>query len=203
MAASFAFARAVEAALGAEVPARAQVLRGVMAELERIANHLGDIGAICNDAAFALLHAHTGILRERVLAASERAFGHRLMMDLIVPGGEPHDQSVRFGRGSALYAGVLRGDTLALNILRSAPYSPSTLMQILVSRPAIDQPYVSARPAEARDRVFVGNNDAITGPYRGSVEHSPDAHTAPPPAGFAQSVLDPRLPFIRELPPIR
>ena len=51
---SFAFARAVEAALGIEAPPRAQVLRGVMAELERIANHLGDIGAICNDAAFAL-----------------------------------------------------------------------------------------------------------------------------------------------------
>ena len=39
-----------------------------MAELERLANHLGDIGAICNDAAFALMHAQTGVLRERVLA---------------------------------------------------------------------------------------------------------------------------------------
>ena len=52
---SFAFARAVEAALGIEPPPRAHVLRGVMAELERIANHLGDIGAVCNDAAFALI----------------------------------------------------------------------------------------------------------------------------------------------------
>jgi Ni,Fe-hydrogenase III large subunit len=84
---SFAFARAVEAALGVEAPPRAAVLRGVMAELERIANHLGDIGAICNDAAFALMLAHCGIFRERVLAASDRAFGHRLMMDRIVPGG--------------------------------------------------------------------------------------------------------------------
>ena len=47
---SFAFARAVEAALGVEPPPRAKMLRGIMAELERIANHLGDIGAICNDA---------------------------------------------------------------------------------------------------------------------------------------------------------
>jgi Ni,Fe-hydrogenase III large subunit len=83
----FALARAVEAALGIEAPPRAVALRGVMAELERIANHLGDIGAICNDAAFALIHAHCGIFRERVLAASDRAFGHRLMMDCIVPGG--------------------------------------------------------------------------------------------------------------------
>ena len=87
VAASFAFARAVEAALDAEAPPRAVALRGVMAELERLANHLGDIGAVCNDAAYAIIHAYCGILRERVLAASEAAFGHRLMMDAIVPGG--------------------------------------------------------------------------------------------------------------------
>jgi Ni,Fe-hydrogenase III large subunit len=82
-----AFARAAEAALGIEPPPRAQALRGIMAELERIANHLGDIGAICNDAAFALMHAHTGILRERTLRAAKAAFGHRLMMDAVAPGG--------------------------------------------------------------------------------------------------------------------
>lgn len=82
-----AFARAVEAAVGCEPPPRAVWLRALMAELERLANHLGDVGAICNDAAFALMHAHTGALRERVLRASATAFGHRLMMDRVVPGG--------------------------------------------------------------------------------------------------------------------
>jgi Ni,Fe-hydrogenase III large subunit len=62
-----------------------------MAELERIANHLGDIGAICNDAAFALMHAHCGVLREQVLRAADACFGHRLMMDRIVPGGVASD----------------------------------------------------------------------------------------------------------------
>jgi Ni,Fe-hydrogenase III large subunit len=84
---SFAFARAVEAALGVDAPQRAVWLRALMAELERLANHLGDFGAICNDAAFALMHAHCGVLRERVLRASDAAFGHRLMRDRIVPGG--------------------------------------------------------------------------------------------------------------------
>ncbi len=84
---SVAFARAVEAALGVEAPRRAHGLRGLMAELERIANHFGDIGAVCNDAAFALMHAHCGILRERTLRAAKVAFGHRLMMDAVVPGG--------------------------------------------------------------------------------------------------------------------
>ena len=87
VAASFAFACAVEAALDFEAPPRAAVVRGVMAELERLANHFGDIGAICNDAAFALIHAYCGLLRERVLATCEAVFAHRLMMDLIVPGG--------------------------------------------------------------------------------------------------------------------
>ncbi len=84
---ALAFSRAVEAAHGAEVPARAVCLRALMAELERLANHFGDIGAICNDAAFAMLHAHCGLLREQVLRVADSCFGHRLMMDRIVPGG--------------------------------------------------------------------------------------------------------------------
>ena len=88
---SNAFALAVETALQIKAPPRAQYLRALMAELERLANHFGDIGAICNDAAFALIHAQTGVLRERVLRAAQVCFGHRLMMDMIVPGGVAHD----------------------------------------------------------------------------------------------------------------
>jgi Ni,Fe-hydrogenase III large subunit/Ni,Fe-hydrogenase III component G len=88
---ALAFARAIEAACGAEVPARALWLRALMAELERLANHFGDIGAICNDAAFAMLHAHCGLLREQVLRIADGCFGHRLMMDRIVPGGVRED----------------------------------------------------------------------------------------------------------------
>jgi Ni,Fe-hydrogenase III large subunit len=84
---ALAFARAAEAALDIEPPQRAVWLRALMAELERLANHLGDIGAICNDAAFPLMHAHCGVLRERVLRAADACFGHRMMRDRIVPGG--------------------------------------------------------------------------------------------------------------------
>jgi Ni,Fe-hydrogenase III large subunit len=86
-----AFALATEAALQIAPPARTIALRGIAAELERLANHFGDIGAICNDASFALMHAQTGILRERCLRAADACFGHRLMMDLIVPGGVARD----------------------------------------------------------------------------------------------------------------
>jgi Ni,Fe-hydrogenase III large subunit/Ni,Fe-hydrogenase III component G len=90
---AFALARAVEAALDIEAPSRATYLRALMAELERLANHFGDIGAICNDASFALMHAQTGVLREWTLRAANAAFGHRLMMDVIVPGGVVRDMA--------------------------------------------------------------------------------------------------------------
>jgi Ni,Fe-hydrogenase III large subunit/Ni,Fe-hydrogenase III component G len=88
---AIAFANAVEAAAGVQVPQRAVFLRALMAELERLANHFGDIGAICNDASFTLMHAQTGILRERCLRAADVGFGHRLMMDAVVPGGVARD----------------------------------------------------------------------------------------------------------------
>jgi Ni,Fe-hydrogenase III large subunit len=90
---AFAFAHAVESALDVTPPPRAVWLRGVMAELERIANHLGDFGAICNDASFSIMLAHCGILRELVLRGAAACFGHRLMMDCIVPGGVAVDLS--------------------------------------------------------------------------------------------------------------
>jgi Ni,Fe-hydrogenase III large subunit len=88
---ALAFARAIEAAHGIEVPPRAVWLRALMAELERLANHFGDIGAICNDAAFVMMHAQCGHLREQVLRVADRCFGHRLMMDQVMPGGVRHE----------------------------------------------------------------------------------------------------------------
>jgi Ni,Fe-hydrogenase III large subunit len=90
---AYAFSKAAEAALELAVPDRAIWLRALLAEFERLANHLGDIGAICNDASFTLMHALCSVLRESVLRASDNAFGHRLMRDIIVPGGVAHDLS--------------------------------------------------------------------------------------------------------------
>jgi Ni,Fe-hydrogenase III large subunit len=104
---SSAFALAVEAASGVVAPPRAQALRVLMLEWERVANHLQDWGMICNDAGFAAIHAGTGRLRETVLRAAEAAFGHRLMMDRVVPGGVAVDVS---GEGVA----ALRSAALAV-----------------------------------------------------------------------------------------
>ena len=78
---SLAFARATEAALGVEAPARAVLLRGVMAETERIATHLADLASACSHVTRLAWH------REHLLRASAVAFGHRMVMDCVVPGG--------------------------------------------------------------------------------------------------------------------
>ncbi|MBI5119743.1 MAG: NADH-quinone oxidoreductase subunit C [Rhodospirillales bacterium] len=84
---ALAFVQAAEAAVGIEAPPRAVWLRAIMAEIERVANHLGDFGAVCNDAAFALMLSHAMTLKEKLQRMSHHVFGHRLMMDRIIPGG--------------------------------------------------------------------------------------------------------------------
>jgi Ni,Fe-hydrogenase III large subunit/Ni,Fe-hydrogenase III component G len=84
---SWAYAMAAEAATGLAVPPRAAWLRALMLERERVANHLGDLGALGNDAALAFGLAQFSRLRELWLRANSEVFGHRLLMDCIVPGG--------------------------------------------------------------------------------------------------------------------
>jgi len=106
---AFAFAQAAEAAMQIEAPARASYLRALMAELERLANHFGDIGAICNDASFSLMQAQCAVLRERALRAAEAGFGHRLMMDVIVPGGVSRDIAPNGLAEAAALVAAVRG----------------------------------------------------------------------------------------------
>jgi Ni,Fe-hydrogenase III large subunit len=84
---AWAYAMAAEAIAGAGIPPRAAWLRALLLERERIANHLGDLGAIGNDAAFAFGLAQFSRLREDWLRANGELFGHRLLMDRVVPGG--------------------------------------------------------------------------------------------------------------------
>ncbi len=83
----WAACRAMEQAAGIEIPHRAALIRGILAERERVANHLGDMGAICNDVAFVFAQMQFTRLRELWLRTNATVFGHRLLMDRIVPGG--------------------------------------------------------------------------------------------------------------------
>jgi Ni,Fe-hydrogenase III large subunit len=88
---AWAYAMAAEAATGAVIAPRAAWLRALLLERERVANHLGDLGALGNDAALAFGLAQFSRLREDWLRLNAEVFGHRLLMDRIVPGGVATD----------------------------------------------------------------------------------------------------------------
>ncbi|WP_347987478.1 NADH-quinone oxidoreductase subunit C [Methylomonas sp. AM2-LC] len=84
---------AMERAAGIETPARAAFIRGILAERERVINHLWDLGALCNDVGFGFGFYQFGRLRELWLRENQNLFGHRLLMDSIIPGGVNTDMS--------------------------------------------------------------------------------------------------------------
>jgi len=88
---AWSYCMALESAWGCIVPPRATWLRALMLERERVANHLGDLGALGNDAALAFGLSQFSRLREDWQRASAEAFGHRLMMDAVCPGGVAAD----------------------------------------------------------------------------------------------------------------
>jgi Ni,Fe-hydrogenase III large subunit len=84
---ALAYCQALEALGGCAIPPRAACLRTVLLELERLYNHVGDVGMIVNDTGFAFGHAHCFRLREELLRLNERFAGHRLLRGAVVPGG--------------------------------------------------------------------------------------------------------------------
>lgn len=84
---AWSYCMAVEAAWSCEVSKRAITLRALLLERERIANHLGDLGAIGNDAGFAFGLTQFMLLKEQWLRLNKDLFGHRFMMDAVVVGG--------------------------------------------------------------------------------------------------------------------
>jgi Ni,Fe-hydrogenase III large subunit/Ni,Fe-hydrogenase III component G len=88
---AWAYCMAVEAATACQIPPRAQWLRALLLERERIANHLGDLGAIGNDAGFVLGQAQFTMLKEEWVRLNAQLFTHRFMMDRVIPGGTAVD----------------------------------------------------------------------------------------------------------------
>ena len=114
---SWAYCEALECLAGVTIPARAAWLRALCLELERVANHLGDLGALGNDAGFAFGLAQFSRLKERLLRACAAVLGERYLMSAIVPGGVAVDLT---GAGAhelrACAAGIAR-EVLALRAI--------------------------------------------------------------------------------------
>lgn len=88
-----AYCEAVETLLQLEVPRRARYLRSLFLELERLHNHLGDVGGICNDTAYTLAHAHCGRMKEQVMQLNDRLSGSRFLRNTLAIGGVTNDVS--------------------------------------------------------------------------------------------------------------
>lgn len=84
---ALSYCRAVEDALRLEVPVAARRMRALLLELERVYNHIGDIGALCNDVGHGVLNAHALRVKETLLRLNKLTTGHRLLRGGVRPGG--------------------------------------------------------------------------------------------------------------------
>ncbi len=121
-----AYCQAVEAATGLEAPERAQYVRVVLLELERLYNHVGDVGAIANDTGFAVAQSHCLRIRERLMRLNKRVAGHRLLRGVVAPGGVHRDVPAdldlpgeidRLVADFAEVADIVRANTLVMDRL--------------------------------------------------------------------------------------
>ena len=103
-----AFCHALERAAGLEAPPRARALRSVCLELERLYNHIADVGAIATDVAFVVANAHAMRLKESVLRVNELLTGNRLLRGMAWPGGVRSDWDASQLEGLARFVKTLR-----------------------------------------------------------------------------------------------
>lgn len=117
---SMAFCQALESIAGVTIPPRAAWLRIVLLELERLYNHIADVGAICTDTGFAIANAHAMRLREDMLRLNARLTGSRLLRGALIPGGVARDFSAEQIEGARAAVARVIADfgevvTIALN----------------------------------------------------------------------------------------
>jgi Ni,Fe-hydrogenase III large subunit/Ni,Fe-hydrogenase III component G len=114
---AWAYCMAAEGAAFFAPPERAQWLRALLLERERIANHLGDLGFLGNDAGLAFGLAQFSRLKEDVLRLNHALFGHRYLMDAIVPGGVARDIDSAGVQAMRTQIGALRAEVRRLKII--------------------------------------------------------------------------------------
>jgi Ni,Fe-hydrogenase III large subunit/Ni,Fe-hydrogenase III component G len=102
-----AYAQAIETATGTCVPDRAHHIRVLLLELERLYNHVADVGAIANDTGFALAYAHCYRIREDLLRLNRELTGSRLLRGLVIPGGTAREVNPRVDVLARLHAAVM------------------------------------------------------------------------------------------------
>ncbi|MCF6153386.1 MAG: NADH-quinone oxidoreductase subunit F [Candidatus Kuenenia stuttgartiensis] len=95
------YCQAIEKVTGVEIPPRAKFIRTIVLELERLYNHIGDVGNICAGAAFLLGISHGFRIREHIQQLNEIICGNRYLRGMLTIGG------VRFDIGDDLKKYIL------------------------------------------------------------------------------------------------
>lgn len=141
-----AYSQAVETACDASVPPRAQAIRLVGLELERMLAHIGDVGALCGDIGFAVPAAYTSRLKEKLLQQSTSAIGTRYWRSISVPGGVTRDISAE---------GALELRRTTASVAREF----AEMAQMILDTPSVQNRFESTgvlKPDVARDLAVVG-----------------------------------------------
>jgi Ni,Fe-hydrogenase III large subunit/Ni,Fe-hydrogenase III component G len=116
---ALAYCQAVEAAARTDVPARARLVRVILLELERLYNHIADVGAIANDTGFAVAHAHCYRIRERLLRLNRQLTGSRLLRGVLAVGGLVGDLDVPVDLRAQVAAAVADFDEIVTICLKN------------------------------------------------------------------------------------
>ena len=143
---ALAYCTALEALSGARVPLRAQAIRGVALELERIANHVGDLGALCNDVGYVPGSAFFGRMRGDFLNLMTGISGSRFGRGLVVPGGVRFDVTPE---QQALLLAVLDADEPQLHDTAQLVFSTPSVVSRFEGCGAVER-------ARAEELGFVG-----------------------------------------------
>lgn len=84
---AISYSQAIEELATLEIPPRATYIRGLVAELERLYNHIGDIGNLCAGLGFAVGISHGAWLKELLMRLNEEVAGNRFLRGIVIPGG--------------------------------------------------------------------------------------------------------------------
>jgi Ni,Fe-hydrogenase III large subunit/Ni,Fe-hydrogenase III component G len=138
---AWAYSMAVETATTSVIPPRAAWLRALFLEIERIANHLGDLGYLANDVALSFGFMQFWRLKEDWLRLCAELFGHRYLFDCIVPGGVGVDLSAEGGRQLVALARRIEAETRELKAI----YDEHATLQDRFANTGICKPEMAAR----------------------------------------------------------